>query len=68
MLSIQASDVIEACDAILTRQGFSAVSSNRSDAVSASRSGAVPSNRSGALPLPLANPDQRNSSWEYSTK
>ncbi len=68
MLSIQASDVIEACDEILTRRGFSAVSSNRSDAVSSSRSDAVPSNRSGALPLPLANPDQRNSSWEYSTK
>jgi len=52
MLSIQASDVIEACDEILTRRGFSA----------------APSIRSGAVPLPLAIADQRNSSWEYSTK
>lgn len=52
MLSIQASDVIEACDEILTRRGFSA----------------APSIRNGAVPLPLAIADQRNSSWEYSTK
>lgn len=52
MLSIQASDVIEACDEILTRRGFSA----------------APSIRNGAVPLPLASADQRNSSWEYSTK
>jgi ADP-heptose:LPS heptosyltransferase len=52
MLSIQASDVIEACDEILTRRGFSA----------------APSIRNGAVPLPLATADQRNSSWEYSTK
>ena len=52
MLSIQASDVIEACDEILTRRGFSA----------------APSIRNVAVPLPLAIADQRNSSWEYSTK
>jgi len=52
MLSIQASDVIEACDEILMRRGFSA----------------APSIRNGAAPLPLATADQRNSSWEYSTK
>jgi ADP-heptose:LPS heptosyltransferase len=52
MLSIQASDVIEACDEILMRRGFSA----------------APSIRNGAVPLPLAIADQRNSSWEYSTK
>ncbi|MEY2612324.1 MAG: Lipopolysaccharide core heptosyltransferase RfaQ [Planctomycetota bacterium] len=52
MLSIQASDVIEACDELLTHRGFSA----------------APSIRNGAVPLPLATADQRNSSWEYSTK
>jgi len=52
MLSIQTPDVIEACDEILTRQGFRAVALNRSGAV--------------ALPLPIV--DQRNSSWEYSSK